>query len=484
MRLLNVLLAIAIAAASSSCSIGAPPGFSAGTRWTFPLVDPLDDGLLVTPVFVKGKGPYLFAIDPEANVSIIDERVAIEAGLLVDRGYTTRLWGEDGERRIRFNAELRDLQVGNLFVEVRRALMVPHETLSVSGREIMGVLGRNVIADSLVFGFDRDRGIAWLQAESTFTAPADSTRLDYSPTATYTPITQTIVGYGRDEPDEPNTPNMSSFDGRTGVTDNKAELAIAHVRLNGRDSIVNLQLGSAFSRLRAAVADALGVTGAPRTALEFDAIGARRVLAVSGNVQVAVGQAVNDHVAVAQYVDHSELPSNAMFFEGTLGLDFFAPFDVYADWSRHAFYLAPRDTSPQQTAVRLGRWPVLASCAHPGCVTATVTTPSMPVSPSAPPSDVENATGFAPAASVAPPVISTSVLHVTRDAGTSTALEVRLHATGATDVPDLVVELPAGVRDVLAPLRGAANAQYEVIDASPFAARCPGDGGCVISVRR
>jgi hypothetical protein len=249
---------------------------------------------------------------------------------------------------------------------------------------------------------------------------------------------------------------MSSFDGRTGVTDNKAELAIAHVRLNGRDSIVNLQLGSAFSRLRAAVADALGVTGAPRTALEFDAIGARRVLAVSGNVQVAVGQAVNDHVAVAQYVDHSELPSNAMFFEGTLGLDFFAPFDVYADWSRHAFYLAPRDTSPQQTAVRLGRWPVLASCAHPGCVTATVTTPSMPVSPSAP----------------------------TRDAGTSTALEVRLHATGATDVPDLVVELPAGVRDVLAPLRGAANAQYEVIDASPFAARCPGDGGCVISVRR
>jgi hypothetical protein len=481
MRLLTSLSMIAIAAVTASCSIGAPPGFSEGTRWTFPLVDPLDDGLLVTPVFIKGKGPFLFAIDPDANVSIIDERVAIAAGLRVDRGYTTRLWGEDGERRIRFNAEVRDLQVGNLYVEVRRALMVPHETLSASGRDIMGVLGRNVIADSLVFGFDRDRGIAWLQTEPTFTPPAGSTRLDYSPTSTYTPITQKLFSYGRDEPDEPNTPNMSSFDGRTGVTDNKAELAIAHVSLGGHDRIVNVQLGSAITRLRAAVADALGVSGPTRTAVEFDAIGARRTLAVSGSVQIAVGQAVNDHVAVAQYVDHSELPSNALFFEGSLGLDFFAPFQVNADWGRHAFYLTPRDPS-SQTALRLGRWPVIASCAHPGCVTATVVTPT--IRPSAPPSDVDGAAAFAPAAASAPPAMLTSVLHVTRDAGTTTALEIRLRAVGHTDLPDLVAELPGGVRDVLAPMRGAAaGAQYEVIDASPFAGRCPGDGGCVISVR-
>ncbi len=479
---LNSLLVIAIAAVAASCSIGAPPGFSEGTQWTFPLVDPLDDGLLVTPVFVKGKGPFLFAIDPDANVSIIDERVVIAAGLRIDRGYTTRLWGEDGERRIRFNAELRDLQVGNLYVEVRRALVVPHETLSISGRQIMGVLGRNVIADSLVFGFDRDRGVAWLQAESTFTPPAGSTRLDYSPTSTYTPITDPLVGLRRDEPDEPGTPSMSGFDGRTGVTDNKAEFAIAHVMLGGRDSIVNVQLGSAISRLRGAVADALGVTGPTHTAVEFDAIGARRTLAVSGSVQVAVGQAVNDHVAVARYVDRSELPSNAMFFEGTLGLDFFAPFEVYADWGHHAFYLVPRDPSPQ-TALRLGRWPVLAGCAHPGCVTATVTTPTAPVRPSAP-SDAENAAAFLPSAPAAPPSILTSVLHVTRDPGTSMPLEIRLRATEHTDLPDLVVELPAGVRDVLAPMRGAAaSAQYEVIDASPFAAACPGDGGCAISAR-
>jgi hypothetical protein len=485
MRLLASLFVIALA---SSCSVGAPPGFSEGTRWTFPLVDPLDDGLLVTPVYVKGKGPFLFAIDPEANISIIDERVAIAADLRTDRGYTTRLWGEDGERRIRFNAELRDLQVGNLYVEVRRALMVPHGTMSISGRPIMGVLGRNVIADSLVFGFDRDRGIAWLQKESSFTPAAGAMRIDYSPTATYTPMVPPLAGAdvnsrladSPDEPDEPGTPSMTMFDGRHGVTDNKAELAIAHVKLGDRDSVVDLQLGSAITRLRASIADALGASGSARTAIEFDATGARRVLAVSGGIKVSAGGAENDRVAVARYVDRSELPSNAMFFDGTLGMNFFAPFDVSADWSHHAIYLSPRDSAPQ-TAVRLGRWSSLASCAHAGCATVTIAVPPMPAGPSAPPSDVEgSAAALAPAPAPAAPTMA--VLHVTRDAGTTTALELRLRATGNPDLPDLVVELPEGVRDVLAPMRGvAANAHYEVVDASPFAGACPGDGGCVIA---
>ena len=34
---------------------------------------------LITPVTVKGKGPYLFLIDPDANLSVIDQQVVTEA---------------------------------------------------------------------------------------------------------------------------------------------------------------------------------------------------------------------------------------------------------------------------------------------------------------------------------------------------------------------------------------------------------------------
>jgi hypothetical protein len=462
-------LALAIAIVGSSCSVGAPPGFSGGTRWTFPLINPLDDGLLVTPVYVKGQGPFLFAIDPEANVTLIDERVAIAAHLVTDRGYTTRLWGEDGKPRIRFNAELRDVQVGELYVEQRRAVVVPHETLSASGRPIMGVLGRNIIADSLVFGFDRDRGVAWLQVASTFTPPPGAKRIDYDVTSTYTPMATPLPLRTLNALDS--TPGAIVSSSRAGITDNKAELSFVHAKIDGHDRVLGVQLGSAITRLRAAAA-------APaKTAIEYDATGARRTLGVSGSVQAEAAGAVNDHVAVARYVDRAELPSNARFFDGTLGLDFFAPFDVDADWPTHTFYVVPRDPAPQ-LALRLGRWPSLARCAHPGCVTATVAAPSVPAA-SAPPSDAE---GFAPTAapreSAAPSVF---VLHVTRDPDAAMPLEVRLRARGRSDAPDLIVELPAGVRDVLAPLHDAA--QYDVIDASPFAATCPNDGGCVISAR-
>ena len=473
----------AIAVVLTSCSIGAPPGFSEGTRWTFPLVDPLDDGLLVTPVFVKGKGPFLFAIDPDANVTIIDERVVLAAGLVTDSGFTTRLWSEDGERRIRFNAELRDLQVGDLQVEVRRVLVVPHGTLSASGREVMGVLGRNVIADSLVFAFDRDRGLAWVEVAKKFTPPAGAMRVDYSPTSTYTPLVTPIVSMGvqssiysdSDEPGEPQIAgelglrrDTTAFDGRTGVTDNKSELAFSHVKLEGRDHVLAIQLGSAISRLRAVTSDGLA-----RTAIEFDATGARRTLAVESSVRAEIGAAANDRVAVAHYVDRTELPSNARFFDGTLGLDFFAPFEVYADWTHHALYLTPRNPAPQ-TALRLHRWSALAHCAHPGCVTAKVTSPAAPAQPS----DTDSAAGFAPTGSHASHI---SVLHVQRDPGTTMALEIRLRVVGHPDLPDLLVELPAGVRDVLAPVREPV--EYEVVDASPFAAPCPGDGACVLATR-
>jgi hypothetical protein len=56
----------------AGCSAVAPSGFSQGEHWTFPLVGPLENGLLVTPVSIHGHGPSLFAIDPDADVSAVD----------------------------------------------------------------------------------------------------------------------------------------------------------------------------------------------------------------------------------------------------------------------------------------------------------------------------------------------------------------------------------------------------------------------------
>jgi len=296
-----------------------------------------------------------------------------------------------------------------------------------------------VIADSLVFGFDRDRGVAWLETGASFKPPADAARIDYN---------------------------------TTHVGENKAEQALVHAVIGGRSATVELQLGSAISRLRPALGEALGVGAPVRTAIEFDSTGARRTLGVSATpVRVMLGGVGNDHVAVAPYVDRSELPSNEMFFDGTLAEDFLSPFTVYADWNHHRIYLEPRDRSPQ-TAVRIGRWADLARCPHLGCVTVELTAPPT----TAPPSG--DAAAFAPPS--APPAAPTGVLHVTRDRGATMALEIRLRAVGHDDLPDLVAELPAGVHDVVVPIRGdLAAAPYEVVDASPFASPCPAPGGCV-----
>src|ERR1043165_10108464 len=78
--------ASAIAWLMAGCAVGPPAGFSSGDHWTFPLVGPLEDGLLITPATVHGHGPYLFAIDPDANVTEIDKQIVDDAGLRMGSG--------------------------------------------------------------------------------------------------------------------------------------------------------------------------------------------------------------------------------------------------------------------------------------------------------------------------------------------------------------------------------------------------------------
>ena len=161
----------------ASCAIGAPPGFSPGTSWTTPLVDPLADGRLVTPVYVNGEGPFLFAIDPDATITTADMSIAAIAQIPAHSG--ERLTDEHDTTHPIWYAQLPNLKIGTLDVSLMRVALVENHQFDADGRRIWGVLGRDVIADSLVFTLDRDRGVARLTTQETFTPPANAQILPY-----------------------------------------------------------------------------------------------------------------------------------------------------------------------------------------------------------------------------------------------------------------------------------------------------------------
>src|SRR5262245_53351907 len=171
--------ALALAVALVGCTQGAPPGFSGGDQWVIPLIGPLEDGLLLVPAIVNDKGPFVFAIDPDAHVSIIDEDVLQATGAHTGEG--PRMLDESDTQQTRFFAEILSWQVGDLTVRgPKPAQVVGKGTFDADGRRINGVLGRDVIADSLVFGFYRDSGIIVLSTQKKAKVPPGWTALGYS----------------------------------------------------------------------------------------------------------------------------------------------------------------------------------------------------------------------------------------------------------------------------------------------------------------
>src|SRR5579883_399515 len=140
-----------LAAALVGCLNLPPQTFSAGKVWTFPLVDPLRDAKLLTAMMVDGRGPFLVVLDPET------------AQTTVDRDIVSDSWGE----KVKPTVELSNVVLGDLTVATLTAAVADREgKLDDQGRRIFGVVGRDVLTESLAFGFDRDRGIAWLSRVS------------------------------------------------------------------------------------------------------------------------------------------------------------------------------------------------------------------------------------------------------------------------------------------------------------------------------
>ena len=450
------------------CTVGAPAGFSSGDHWTFPLVGPLEGGLLITPATVHGHGPYLFAIDPDANVTALDAELVQAAGLR--SGIGPKRVDESDTGQNRFYAEMLDLQIADLKVERRDAMVFTTGFYDTEGRRISGIIGRDVLADSLVFGFDRDQGIVTLSTVKAFKPPPDATAISY----------ENVFGRsnnvsGKDPPPIVTNRGSSGLAGRASVDAQQAAVParlqdkervgvnlpditpmprrLVTAQIGGASFAMHLDLGSTVSQLRQASWTKAGVAPADfKLRVVDEAMTARDITAEGRAAHVAVGGA-QSHATFAPYIERRFIPA---VIDGSLGLDFFEPYAVYANWDASMYLLKPRGDAAATTNARLGRWgSYLPPCAHPGCVTTELA-----------------------------PFGDGVAIVVTRDpAATNKDLEILLAVTAAPGKPALrlVVELPRAIDKVAGALStDYRSAAISVLDVSPFPRDCGNQGACIV----
>lgn len=434
-----VLAAASVAASTAACTSGAPPGFSSaggGDRWALPLVGPLENGLLITAVTINTHGPFLFAIDPDAPISIVDGDVVKGAQLRTFNG-PHRL-DESDTQQPRFYAEVIGLEIGNLIIERRDVMVVRPGAFHVAGRRIAGVLGRDVIADSLAFGIDRDSGVIHLVTQAKFQPPAGATALGFQ-----------------------------ELDARIPNVDTQpVPRRLADATINGTKATLHLDFGAPTSQLRDSKWEAAKLVARDVQTAVIDEVGTpRRVTRASEPAQVALGAVQNERVVFVPYADKRW---DDTMLDGTLGLGFFAPHEVWTSWHAKRLYVAPRRAVP--AATRIGRWDsaVLDKCAQTGCISHRL---------------VDPLAGKPLAEGKQHPGV---VLSITRDpvAG-GTPLEIVLEAQGRPELPYLLVNLPAHVDRILHQLPGSfLGTTLTAVDASPYPRTCPGPNGCVDQLAR
>ena len=291
----------------TSCVVGAPPGFSPGEAWTFPLVDPLAHMPLITPVTIHGKGPFLFILDPDAETGI-------------DVGVIPQLPTVGNGPSY---APLTDVQIGSLHVESLPFVARPPNKFDVGGRRIAGVIGKEVMTSGLVFGFDRDRGIAWLATPKHATKPAGARSFSYW------------------------------------IRKSTDRAPLVTVSVAGRDRDLHIDLGRMANRLRERFWDGLAITDEKRTVVldNSEHIDSTRIATAP---RVAIGGIERFGVAFTPFEDRRTIPQD---LEGTLGLDFFWGFAMAVDFSDHRIDVAPR--TEVDRATRTARWQ--SACKHAGC---------------------------------------------------------------------------------------------------------------------
>ncbi|HET9623134.1 MAG TPA: aspartyl protease family protein [Kofleriaceae bacterium] len=436
-----------------------PSGFSKGDHWSMPLVGALENGHLLVPASVAGHGPYLFVIDPDAPVSTVDQQVAQDAKL--DPANGPALVDENGEAQQRSFTALHELKLGDLSIDARTVMEVPNDFLNLDGRRVHGVIGRDIIADRLVFGFDRDQGIVTLAVASVFTPPPGATSVTYAPVDIDTGSSSAGGVVDKAPAGAAGAANQSgsplagqiTHDNGPKVKSDPVLRRVVSAKVGNADVKMHLDFGAPFSELRQDLWAKAGLTAAPVD-------GGVRLVDEAGTVRMldsaapadASAAGLKSHVSVVPYVDKR---FGLKKLDGVLGLDFFRGYAVYANWSASTIMAKPRGDLAATVKARLGRWGAeLASCAHPGCAEVKLT---------------QTDGGLK--------------LDVVRDPeakGKPLELFIGVTPAAGKTAANLLAELPAGTDTIT----GGVPAEYDgatlaVLDASAFLRPCQGDGGCV-----
>jgi len=437
------LAVFALGCFAAACSVGPPPGFSQGDRWTFPLIGPLENGLLLVPVTIGSKGPYVFAIDPDANTSIIDQDLVTEVGLRIGKG-PQRL-DETDTQQIRFYAEVLNLHVGTLVVEKISAMVSKPGTYDIDGRQVRGVIGKDVLADSLVFGFDRDAGMGYLVTTATWKPPEGFSAMRYDLVDSKIPNAQ-VVPLGR-------------------------KLISATVGV--KSFAMHLDLGAVASQLRRSLWDKAQIPAHQTQPFGVvDEAGSSRTVSEAAVGAITVGNIAVQDVPIIPYDDKRWEEED---IDGAIGLSFFRPFNVWANWNSRTVYIAARKPPPDAAAVaaaidsRISRWEstTLSGCGKPGCITVNVIDPL----------------AGKPADQMPAQHPGLVVSFKREPAATSLELEAVFSAKpaeGKPPLPSLLVNFPSGTDRVMGHLKPEyLGATLTLVDVGLFPRKCPAAGGCV-----
>jgi Aspartyl protease len=438
---MKTLLAAVVLA---GCSVGSPPGFSSGNSWTAPMIGPLEDGLILVPVFINGKGPYTFAVDTDANYTVVTRHIIVETGMRMGPG--PKMDDESDTQRDRFYAELLGLEVGTLTDErVPAAEVLSDHAFDFDGRSIDGLLGRDVIADSLAFELDRDRGVITLMTQEGFKRGVTAFS---APPIKYKMLSAQIL-----------------------AATQPVSRKLVTVQIDGRPFTMHVDLGATTSALRDHSWEKAGLARRQQVGSVVDEVGTSRTIDHLGEAaSVTLGDITTPHVEFVPYVDkrfHEE------DLEGSLGLGFFHDQTVLVNWDHNAIYTKPRGDLIATTAARIARWQgsLMPKCTQLGCVTINMIDPLAGKPPEQRPAQH-------------PGVIVSAV----RDhASENVALEVLVAVTPsdpALHAQWLVVNLPANADRAMTHLPASyVGAHFTVVDASPFPRACPDQGGCIDAIR-
>lgn len=299
-----------------SCVRGSPPGFSAGKQWSVPLVDTLSSKRLLVPVYIDHKGPFIFGVDPDGR-TLVDAEAANRADVVP-------------------RTDLHDVQIGTLTVSsVAFRGIAPH-TLDEGGRRIYGVIGHEVFADSIAYGFDRKAGVLWLETREAFHPPKGGHELTYS--------------VPRDYPHD----------------------ELVNAMINGVSRSLRLDFGRTASRLRTDLWASSGLSTRRENAKLIDDLGKTQVAKLIGIARRVTVQNVSQWgLEFLPFADNRYLAGD---IDGTLGLAFFDRFAVSVDRIRHTVYLAPLEARDELSRdQRLTRWAMLGiDCSHRECADVTV----------------------------------------------------------------------------------------------------------------